>query len=154
MSMRGIKATALGVLLLLAGTIGCLMLAGHSPVSWFILPPALAILLIPVGCSTVAFGFHGPAVVVRSFATLWSPRSSSAPEATRILSAFIGYVYGAGVFVFLAGLVSILSCITESGFTVGFRGNVTATIISVVYAVVLAEVVIRPLKHRLSCESL
>lgn len=140
------------MLLLLAGTIGCLMLAGHSPASCFFLPPALAMLLVPVGCSTVAFGVRGPVVVGRSFAALWSPRHVSTPEATRILSALIGYVYGAGVFVFLAGLLSILACITESGLSVGFRGNVTATIVSVIYAIVLAEVVLRPLKHRLSCE--
>lgn len=152
MSMRILKSSVLGIVLLLLGTVGCLMLAGHSPSSWFFLPPALALLLIPFGCSTIAFGTHGPVVVVRSFAALWSPRQPSAPEAIRILSAFIGYIYGAGVFVFLAGLISILACITESGLTVGFRGNVTATIVSLSYAVVMAEVVVRPLKHRLSCE--
>jgi hypothetical protein len=149
-----IISSALGIPFLLLGTVGCLMLAGHSPSSWFFLPPVLAMLLIPVGCCTIAFGAHAPFVVVRSFALLWSPRQIPAPKAPRILSAFIGYIYGAGVFVFLAGLVSILSCITDSGFTVGFRENVKATIVSLIYAVVMAEVVIRPLKHRLSCENL
>jgi hypothetical protein len=52
--------------------------------------------------------------------------------------------------VFLASLLSILACITESGLTVGFRGNVTATIVSLIYTVVFAELLLRPLKHRLS----
>jgi hypothetical protein len=151
--MRRLLSSVFGILLLLAGTIGCLMLAGHSPASWLFLPSALAMLLIPVGCSTVAFGIRGPIVIARSFAALWSPTHIPAPEATRILSALIGYVYGAGVFVFVAGLVHILACITESGVTVGFWGKVSATIVSLTYAVVLAEVVLRPLKHRLSCEA-
>jgi hypothetical protein len=152
--MIRLVSSILGFLLLIAGTIGCFMLAGHSPTILFFLPPALAILLIPVGCSTLAFGFHGPVVVARSFAALWSTRHIVPSEATRILSAFIGYVYGAGAFVFLASLLSILACITESGLTVGFRGNVTATIVSLIYAVVLAEVVLRPLKHRVSSEKM
>lgn len=78
----------------------------------------------------------------------------SASGTPQILSAFIGYVYGAGAFVFLAGLISILACISDSGLTAGFRGNVTATIASMIYAVVFAEVVLRPLKHRLSGEKL
>jgi hypothetical protein len=51
----------------------------------------------------------------------------SASVATRILSALIGYVYGARAFVFMARLLRILACIAESGLTVGFPGNVTAT---------------------------
>jgi len=111
-------------------------------------------LLVPVGCTTVAFGIHGPVVVGRSFAALWSPTHISTPDATRILSALIGYVYGAGVFVFLAGLINILACVTESGLTVGFREKATATIVSLIYAIVLTEVVLRPLKHRLSCREM
>lgn len=152
--MRRLVSPLPGLLLLFAGTIGCLKLAGHSPTSLFFLPPALAILLIPVGCSALAFGVRGPVVVFRSFGALWSPKPMSASGTPQILSAFIGYVYGAGAFVFLAGLISILACITESGLTAGFRGNVTATIASTIYAVVFAEVVLRPLKHRLSGEKL
>ena len=152
--MRNLSSPIPGILLLLTGTIGCLKLAGHSPASLFFLPPALATLLIPIGCSTIAFGVHGPVAVVRSFATLWSPKRILVPETTRILSAFIGYVYGAGAFVFLTGLVSTMTSLTDSGATGSFRGNVTATIAAIIYAVVLAEVVLRPLKHRLSCEKL
>jgi hypothetical protein len=107
-------------------------------------------LLIPVGCSTIAFGVHGPVVVVRSLAVFWSPGHILAPESARIVSAFFGYVYGAGAFVFFASLLSILACITEFGLTAGLRGNVTATIVSLIYTVVIAELLLRPLKHRLA----
>jgi hypothetical protein len=44
-----------------------------------------------------------------------------------------------------------LACVTESGLTGGFREKATATIVSLIYAIVLTEGVLRPLKHRLSC---
>jgi len=139
----------LAAALLIVGTFGALLLAGHSLGDFFFLPPAVAMLLIPLGCTIIAFGFRGPVVVIRSFAAFWSRRETGGIEEIGMLSALIGYVYAAGAFVFFAGLVCVLRCITESGFTVGFRGNLTATIVSLIYPVIIAEIVLRPLKHRL-----
>lgn len=143
----------LGSLFLLGGTIGCFMLAGNSPAILFFFVPSLAMLLIPIGCTTIAFGFRGPIVVFRSFKALWRSEHSKTSEATRILSAFIGYVYGAGAFVFLASLLTVMACISDvaaSGFNGSFGRNVGATIASLMYPVVFAELVLRPLKHRLT----
>lgn len=149
--MGTLRSFILASFLLIAGTLGALLLAGHSLGNFFFLPPVLAMLSIPLGCATLAFGVRGPAIVFRSFAAYGCPKEIGTPEAIRILGAFIGYVYGAGAFVVLAGLVSVFGCITESGPTLGFRGNITATIVSLIYAVIFAEIVLRPLKHRLSC---
>jgi flagellar motor component MotA len=143
----------LGFLLLLAGTIGCFMLAGNSPSVLFFFVPFLAMLLIPVGCSIIAFGIRGPIVVLRSFTALWSSEPTNEPHATRVISACIGYVYGAGAFVFLASLLTIMSCLSEvaaSGLTQRLGQDVAGTIVSLIYTVVISELVLRPLKHRLA----
>jgi hypothetical protein len=143
----------LGFLCLLGGTIGCFMLAGNHPRALFFFVPALAMFLIPIGCATIGFGVHGPIVVFRSFAGLGGWNHTKTPEAMQIISAFIGYVYGAGAFVFLASLLSIMACLSEvaaSGLTQRFGGTVAGTIVSLIYMVVLAELVLRPLKHRLA----
>ena len=143
----------LGVLLLLAGTIGCFMLAGNSPAILFFFVPLLAMLLIPIGCSIIAFGIRGPIVLLRSFATLWRSEHTKTPEATRIISACIGYVYGAGAFVFLASLLSIMACLSEVvafGLTERFSQTIAGTIVSLIYPVIFAELLLRPLKHRLA----
>lgn len=141
-----------GSLLLLAGTIGSCLLAGHNPANWLFLPPLLAMVLMPLGCCTLAFGVRGPVVLVRAFAVFWS--EPPAPEAAlRIVSAYISYLYGAGAFVFLASLLSIMACLSEvvaQGLTQPFGENVTATIVSLMYPVVAAEFILRPLKHRLA----
>lgn len=149
--MGTLSSFVVALFLLIAGTVGALLLAGHSLENFFILPPALAMLLIPLGCAIVAFGVRGPVVIFRSLAAYRQPKDVRTPEVISILSAFIGYVYGAGAFVVLADLISVLGCLTESGPTPGFRGNVRATIVSLIYVVVFAEIVLRPLKHRLSC---
>lgn len=149
-----LAAFILGFILILAGTIGSFMLAGNPPTSLFFLPPMLAMLLIPIGCCTVAFGIRGPIVVIRSFAALFSsgPIGAKTPEATRIISASIGYVYAAGAFVFAASLVTIMARLSEvaaSGLTESLVRTVAATVVSLIYPVVLAELILRPLKHRL-----
>lgn len=141
----------LALVLLIAGTVGALLLAGHSLANFFLLPPAVAMVLIPLGCTIFAFGVRGPVVVLGAFAAIWSRKHDGSREEIRILSALIGYVYGAGAFVFLAGLVCVLGSVTESGFTLAFRGKATATIVSLIYPVIIAEIVLRPLKHRWSC---
>jgi hypothetical protein len=144
----------LGALFLLGGTIGCFMLAGNRPAILFYFVPSLAMFLIPLGCATIAFGIRGPLVVLQSFATaLGRPGYTKTAEATRIISAFIGYVYGAGAFVFFASLLTLTAGFSEvaaSGPTEHFSRAVAATIVSLIYTVVLAELVLRPLKHRLA----
>lgn len=144
----------LGVLLVVAGTIGAFMLAGNPPGNLFFAPPMIAMFLIPTGCCIVAFGMHGPIVVIRSFAGLLpaGPMSAKTPAATRIISACIGYVYAAGAFVFVASLVTIMASVSEvaaPGLTGSLRGTIAATIASLTYPVVLAELILRPLKQRL-----
>ena len=132
------------------------MLAGHSPANLVFFVPSLAMLLIPTGCSIVAFGVRGPIVVLRSFAALCRSEPTRAPDAKRIISACIGYVYGAGAFVFLASLLSIMASLREvvtSGLTQHFDEIVEITIVSLMYPVVLSELVLRPLKHRLAGRS-
>lgn len=111
-------------------------------------------LLIPIGCSIIAFGIRGPIVVLRSFAAaLRCSEHTNTSEATRIISAYIGYVYGAGAFVFLASLLTIMACLSEvtaSGLTERFGRTVAGTIVSLIYPVVFAELGLRPLKHRLA----
>lgn len=152
--MLKLASIALGFLFLLLGTIGCFMLAGNHPATLFFLVPALAMFLIPVGCATVAFGLRGPAVVFRSLAAaLWGSEPTPASEAARIISACIGYVYGAGAFVFFASLLTLMADVSEvaaSGFTEHFGRTVAATIVSLIYTVVVAELMLRPLKHRLA----
>ena len=151
--MLKLASSILGGLLLLAGTVGCFMLAGHHPSILFYFVPLLAMLLIPTACAILAFGFNGPAVVLRSFAALWSSEYHAEPEARRIMSAFIGYVYGAGAFVFLVSLLSVLGCLAEvvaSGLTQRFGQCVAGTIVALMYPIVLAELVLRPVKHRLA----
>jgi hypothetical protein len=150
--MLKLASVILGVLLLLAGTIGCFMLAGNPPANLLFLVPSLAMCLIPIGCTTVAFGIRDPLVVLRSFAVLWRSEPTGTSESTRIISACIGYVYGAGAFVFLASLVTLTKSFPElaaSGLTENFGENVAGTVASLIYTVVLAELVLRPLKHRL-----
>ena len=150
--MLRVASFALGWLFLLSGTIGCFMLAGNSPANLFYFVPSLAMFLLPMGCCSMAFGIRGPLVVLRSFAALWSsgPMGEKNSEAARIISASIGYVYGAGAFVFLASLLTITSGPSAAdSLTVSFGRNAAPTIASLIYAVVLAELVLRPLKHRL-----
>ena len=142
-----------GLVFLLTGTIGCFMLAGNPPANLVYFVPSLAMTLIPIGCSIVAFGIRGPMVVLHSFSALWRSDHMETSEATRIISACIGYVYGAGAFVFLASLVTLTSGFSElaaSGLTAHFGDSVAATIVSLIYTVVTAELVLRPLKHRLA----
>jgi hypothetical protein len=143
----------LGFLFLLGGTVGCFMLAGNDPrtLLWFV--PGLAMFLLPVGCSIIGFGIRGPAIVLRSLrAAIWRSERTQTAEASRIISAFIGYVYGAGGFLFSASFVTIgnfLPGIVASGpEDIGeYIASVTAPVI---YTVVFAELVLRPLKHRLA----
>lgn len=148
--MLKLASFILGALLLTCGTIGCFMLAGNSPSVLFLLVPALAMFLIPVGCSTLAFGLGGPLIVLRAFAASWNPGHAKMAEAAPTISACIGYVYGAGGFVFLASLLTCLSSFSVSGFSQSLTGNIAGTIVSLIYTVVLAELVLRPLKHRLA----
>ncbi|MEO6003785.1 MAG: hypothetical protein ABIZ04_09920 [Opitutus sp.] len=151
MVMLKLASLILGFLLILAGTIGCFMLAGNRPAALFFFVPSLAMFLIPVGCSTLAFGVRGPMVVLRSFVTaLGCVESMETSEAPRIISACIGYVYGAGAFVFLASLLSCLADVAASGLTPHLGETVAATIVSPIYTIVLAELVLRPLRHRLA----
>jgi hypothetical protein len=153
LAMLKLASAFLGFLFLLGGTIGCFMLAGNRPAILFFFVPALAMFLIPIGCATIAFGIRGPVVVLRSLAAaLWCPEQTTMPEATRALSACIGYVYGAGAFVFFASLLTLTTCFSEvaaSGLTERFAQTVAGTIVSLIYTVVFAELVLRPLKHRL-----
>ncbi len=152
--MLKLASVILGLLFLVGGTIGCFMLAGNRPATLFFFVPALAMFLIPVGCSTIAFGISGPMVVLRSCAAaLGCSEHTKASEATRIISACIGYVYGAGAFVFFASLLTLTAGVSEvaaSGLTEHFTGTVAGTIVSLIYTVVFAELVLRPLKHRLA----
>jgi hypothetical protein len=152
--MLKLASVALGFLLLLAGTIGCFMLAGNRPAILFFFVPALAMLLIPIGCSTIAFGIRGPVLVLRSLAAaLWQSEHTKTAEATRIISACIGYVYGAGAFVFFASLITLTGYFPQlaaSGLNEHFGQTVAATLVSVIYTVVSAELLLRPLKHRLA----
>jgi hypothetical protein len=152
--MLKLASIILGLLFLLGGTIGCFMLAGNRPAGLFFFVPALAMFLIPTGCSIIAFGIRGPILVFRSFAAaLGCSELTQTPEATRIISACIGYVYGAGAFVFFASLLTLTAGFSEvaaSGFTEHFGQTVAATIVSLVYTVVFAELVLRPLRHRLA----
>lgn len=152
--MLKVASVVIGLLFLLGGTIGCFMLAGNHPAVLFHFVPALAMLLILIGCSTIAFGIRGPTLVVRSIAAaLWCSDHAKTTEAIRIISACIGYVYGAGAFVFFASLVTLTRSFPElaaSGLTQHFGETVAATIVSLIYTVVFAELVLRPLKHRLA----
>lgn len=143
-----------GLLFLLGGTIGCFMLAGNPPANLLFFVPALAMFLIPTGCSLIGFGIRGPMLVLRSLsAALWRSEHTETAEATRVISACIGYVYGAGAFVFLASLVTLTRSfpeITASGLTEHVGDSVAATVASLIYTVVFAELGLRPLKHRLA----
>ena len=147
--MLKLVSVTLGLLLLLTGTIGCFVLAGNHPTGLVFFVPSLAMFLIPVGCSTLAFGLRGPTVMLRSFAALCGWGHTNAAEAGRIISACIGYVYGAGAFVFLASLLTITKVVTFSTPEALVR-NIAPTIASLLYTVVLAELVLRPLEHRLA----
>ena len=149
-----LAAFIFGFLVVIAGTIGAFMLAGNPPGNLFFAPPMMAMVLIPTGCCTVAFGMHGPIVVIRSFAGLMSaaPMSERSPASTRILSACIGYVYAAGAFVLVASLVTMMAHLPEvaaEGLTGSLGGTIAAMIASMTYPVILAELILRPLKHRM-----
>ena len=152
--MLKLASVLLGLLFLLGGTIGCFMLAGNRPGGLFFFVPALAMFLIPIGCSIIAFGIRGPILILRSFAdALLGSEHAKTSEPMRIISACIGYVYGAGAFVFFASLLTLTAGFSEmaaSGFTEHLGETVAATIVSLVYTVVLAELVLRPLRHRLA----
>lgn len=149
-----LAAFFLGFLLLLTGTIGPFMLAGNPPGNLFFFPSMLAMFLLPTGCCIVAFGIRGPNAVIRSFAALLGSGTAGAktPEARRMISACIGYVYAAGAFVLLASLVTIIgwpSEVAAAGLTQSLGRKVAAAIASLIYPVVLAELILRPLLHRL-----
>jgi hypothetical protein len=146
-------SVVLGFLFRIGGTVGCFMLAGQKPASLLYLVPALAMFLIPVGCSFIGFGLRGPLAILRSVAALWREEPAERLEATRTISACIGYVYGAGAFVFCASIVTMTASFPElaaSGLTAHFGGMVAGTMVSLIYTVVLAELVLRPVKHRLT----
>jgi hypothetical protein len=151
--MLKLATFVLGLLFLLGGTVGCFMLVGNRPAILLYFVPALAMFLIPIGCAIIAFGIRGPLVLLRSCAVaLWGSERTKMSEANRVISAFIGYVYGAGAFVFFASLVTLTRSFPEvsaSGLTEHFSDSVAGTIDSLIYTVVLAELVLRPLKHRL-----
>ena len=144
----------LGLLFLIGGTVGCFMLAGNDPKSLLFFVPGLAMALLPVGCSIIGFGIRGPVIVLRSLkAALWGSERTQPPEAARTISAFIGYVYGAGAFVFFASLVTIsnnLPRYAASGLSEHLGNTFAGTIAPLIYTFVFAELVLRPLKHRLA----
>ncbi len=110
-------------------------------------------ILTPIGCTTIAFGIRGPFIALRSMeVALWRSEQVESAPARSIIAACIGYVYGAGAFVFLASLLTLINCYYQSG-TFGVTGNIgqtlSATIASLIYTVVFAELVLRPLKYRL-----
>lgn len=143
----------LGFLFLVGGTVGSFMLAGQRPANLLYLVPALAMFLIPIGCSFIGFGLRGPVAILRSVVAFWHEAPAERQEATRTISACIGYVYGAGAFVFCASIVTITADFPQlatSGLTAHFGGMVTGTMVSLINTVVLAELVLRPVKHRLA----
>lgn len=149
-----LAAIILGFLLVIAGTIGAFMLAGNPPGNLFFAPPMMAMVLIPTGCCIIADGIRGPIMVIRSFAGLLpaGPMSARSPAATRILSACIGYVYAAGAFVLVASFVTLMPSFSDvgaTGLTGSLGGTIAATIASLTYPVILAELILRPLKQRL-----
>jgi hypothetical protein len=150
--MLKLGSFVLGLLFLFGGTVGCFMLAGNDPRTLLYFVPALAMVLLPLGGSIIGFGIRGPAIVLRSLgAAIWRSANDQTPEATRTISAFIGYVYGAGAFVFFAGLVTTANFFPHyaaSGFK-NFNEHVAAVLVPLIYTVVFAELVLRPLKHRL-----
>lgn len=143
----------LGFLFLLGGTVGCFMLAGNDPrnLLWFV--PGLGMFLLPVGCSIIGFGVRGPAIVLRSLgAAIWRSEGTQTAEAERTISAFIGYVYGAGGFLFSVSFMTVGSFLPSiiAGGLEHMGKYLAAVTAPVVYAVVFAELVLRPLKHRLA----
>ncbi|MGC4075420.1 MAG: hypothetical protein QM760_23560 [Nibricoccus sp.] len=142
----------LGLLFLLGGTVGCFMLAGNHPKTllWFV--PGLAMFLLPVGCSIIGFGIRGPAIILRSLgAAIWRSDGTQTAEAARIISALIGYVYGAGGFVFSVSFMTVGNFLPGiiAGGPQHIGEYVAAVTAPVVYSVVFAELMLRPLKHRL-----
>jgi len=143
----------LGFLFLLGGTVGCFMLVGNHPKTllWFV--PGLGMFLLPVGCSIIGFGIRGPAIALRSLgAAIWRSEGTQTAEASRIISAFIGYVYGAGGFLFSASFMTVGNFLPGivTGGPEHIGEYVTAVMSPVVYTVVFAELMLRPLKHRLA----
>ncbi len=143
----------LGLLFLLGGTVGCFMLAGNDPrtLLWFV--PGLAMFLLPVGCSIIGFGIRGPMTVLRSLgAAIWRSEDTPTPRAERTISAFIGYVYGAGGFVFSVSFITVGNFLPSiiAGGPEHIGKYVAAVTAPVVYTVIFAELVLRPLKHRLA----
>jgi hypothetical protein len=129
------------------------MLAGNHPraLLWFV--PGLGMFLLPVGCSIIGFGIRGPVLVLRSLgAAIWHSEGTQTAEAERIISAFIGYVYGAGGFLFSVSFMTVGNCLPGivTGGIEHIGVYVTAVTAPVVYTFVFAELVLRPLKHRLA----
>ena len=152
--MLKLTSVVLGLLFVAGGTVGCFMLAGNDPrtLLWFV--PGLGMVLLPVGCSIIGFGLRGPVTVLRSLgAAIWRAEGTQTAEATRVLSAFIGYVYGAGAFLFSASFVTIANNLPRyaaSGLSQHLGNHFAGTIAPLIYTIVFAELVLRPLKHRLA----
>ena len=152
--MLKLTSVVLGLLFVAGGTVGCFMLAGNDPrtLLWFV--PGLGMVLLPVGCSIIGFGIRGPVTVLRSLAAaIGISERPQTPEAARTISAFIGYVYGAGAFLFFASFVTVANNLPRhaaSGLSQHLGNHFAGTIAPVIYTLVLAELVLRPLKHRLA----
>lgn len=93
--------------------------------------------------------------MLRSFKALWieDVTAVDCAKASRVVSALIAYEYAAGALVFLTNLIFIMSYLSEvvsAGLTESFGKQVACTICSMMYPILIAEGLLRPLKHRLS----
>ncbi len=105
-------------------------------------------LIIVVGCTFFAlFVSHLPMEIVRAFRCALLGQSDPSGEALRILTLARTYALSFGSFGFLTGVIGMLASLDDP-WQIG-RG-LAISLVSVLYAVVLSEVVLQPLASRLS----
>lgn len=113
---------------------------------------ALFLLLFTYGLTAVAFGGDGLVLSIKAYLYLFSSdinESASIKYFAKIISKQIIFVYAGSAIGFLIGIVAIFSNIAELDKAMLYASYAVATLI-VIYALIWAEVILRPLAIKLN----
>jgi hypothetical protein len=150
-TMRMIS-TLIGLALALCGVIGSWLDNDLRAVVLLVgpVPQFLAVSVIALGGCILAFGFADAVAMLASAKVFWVQKPAGIDFALvgKTVAGAIGYAYAAGALVFLVNLFSVLFGISGDASLLGRQ--ILDTLFALACTVVLAEFLLRPLKHRLA----
>ena len=123
------------------------MLQGGNPLEIMHVNLIMAIILAPLGSSILAFGFRGVWDALSTFRFFFfTPSASIAFTMPLVVFRFLTIsIYAIGSLLFLLGLTQ--SCYAGTLSSLG--EGIAFSICALAYPIIIAEVVVRPIKYRL-----